>query len=250
MKLNYRDKVILIVLLVILVWAIGIMYFIKPKFDDLDAANKELDAAVLDLEKKQAEIEADKDLPQRVEDAFARVTNLSDTFYDKMKSDAVSTLIDTLLDKDNIENDSMSISAYSSATLDFINATPMEATTDVDKLAQASQQLGESEIIDATEVVEGAEGPVVVPAYTVTFGFECKLDDLKVFFDHLIEPESDKIEDIAIHKSLVVTDCVIDDVTAEDTVTGNMTMVLMMMPRMENPIDKDNAANAAASAES
>lgn len=234
MKMSYRDKVILIVLLVILVWVIGVMYFIKPKLDDLDAANKEYDAAVLTLESKKAEIEADKNLKERVNEAYDRVIKLCDVFYDQMTSDEVSTKIDTLLDDDKIENDSLTISAYSATTLDTVDPSAAELVTDFDRIAKESRELGQT--VDLNQIVsevEGASGPVPVPSYTVSFGFKCKLDDLKNFLDNLIGAE---------HKSLVVTDCSIDDVS-EDEVTGQATMVLMMMPRIANPIAADEAAS-------
>lgn len=237
MKMSYRDKVILIVLLVILVWAIGIMYFIKPKFESLDRANKEYDSVVATLKKKEAQVEEEKDLKERVQTAYEHVNKLTEIFYEKMKTDDVSTLVDTLLDADNIVNDGLTISSYGSTTLDLINSTPMEATTEVDKIAQRSAQLGQPALPPSTsESLEGATGPVPVPAYTVSFGFECKFEDLKAFFDHLLE--ADKC-------SLVVTDCTIDDVNAEK-VTGNITMVLIMMPKYSDPFAADEAAKKAA----
>ena len=90
MKLSYRDKVILIVLLVILVWVIGVMFFIKPKFEELDDANKEFDNQVLVLENKKNEIKADEGLEDRVREAYNEVTNITKNFYDKMTTEEVS----------------------------------------------------------------------------------------------------------------------------------------------------------------
>ena len=65
MKLSYRDKVVLIVLLVIAIWVVGVMYFIKPKFEELDTANKEYDEQVTLLNKKKDEIKQDEGLKER-----------------------------------------------------------------------------------------------------------------------------------------------------------------------------------------
>lgn len=232
MKLNYRDKVILISLLVIFVWVIGVMFFIKPKFEELDTANKEFDAQVLVLNAKKEEIAADEGLEDRVKEAYKEVTNIANNFYAKMTTDEVSTKVDELLDDVKITNDSLSISQYGSATLAFINGTPVEAQTEIDRIAKT--ELNPTEGV--TEVVtpeETAKGPVTVPAYTIEFGFSCKLDDLKTFFENLRSNNE---------KSLVVTDCSIADIN-EETITGEMTLCLMMMPRMEDPLKKNAEAN-------
>ena len=232
MKLNYRDKVILISLLVILVWVIGVMFFIKPKFEELDTANKEFDAQVLVLNAKKEEIAADEGLEERVKEAYKNVTNIANNFYGKMTTDEVSTKIDELLDEVKITNDSLSISQYGSATLAFINGTPVEAQTEIDRIAKTELNTTEG----VTEVVtpaETAKGPVTVPAYTVDFGFSCKLEDLKTFFENLRTNNE---------KSLVVTECTIADIN-EETITGEMTLCLMMMPRMEDPLKKNAEVN-------
>ena len=232
MKLNYRDKVILISLLVILVWVIGVMFFIKPKFEELDDANKEFDAQVLVLNAKKEEIAADEGLEDRVKEAYQNVTNIANNFYGYMTTDEVSTKIDELLDEVKITNDSLSISQYSSATLAYINGTPVEAQTEIDRIAKTDINPAEG----VTEVVtpeEAKKGPVTVPAYTVSFGFSSKLEDLKTFFENLRSNNE---------KSLVVTECTIADIN-EETITGEMTLCLMMMPRMEDPLKKNAEVN-------
>lgn len=237
MKLNYRDKVILISLLVILVWVIGVMFFIKPKFEELDTANKEFDAQVLVLNARKEEIAADEGLEERVKQAYQDVTNIANNFYAKMTTDEVSTKIDELLDEVKITNDSLSISQYGSATLAFINGTPVEAQTEIDRIAK-TELVPADGVTDVVTEAEKVKGPATVPAYTVDFGFSCKLDDLMTFFENLRSNNE---------KSLVVTECSITDIN-EETITGEMTLCLMMMPRMENPLDKNNQANAAAQA--
>ncbi len=222
MKLNYRDKVLIITVLVILVWVAGIMLFIKPAFADLSEANSTYDSKVIELEDKKETIKQDSDLPQRVSDAYDAVQTLASNFYPKLTTDDVSETIDTLLDADNIVNDSLSISSYSSVILQTITADTQELETDIDKIV-AGQNTDETAVATETETVES----VSVPSYTVSFGFTCKFDDLKSFLDKLTTNTE---------KSLVVSNCVISDVN-EDQITGTMTMVLMMMPELENPIE-------------
>ena len=211
----------------------GVMFFIKPKFEELDAANKELDDRVLVLEEKKKEIEADEGLEDRVKEAYKNVTNIANNFYDKLTTDEVSTTIDTILDEVKITNDSLSISQYGSATLDYINGTPIQAQTEVDIIA--NQDIAGAGIEVEGEVVSeeaSKDGPVTVPAYSVDFGYSCKLEDLQKLMENLRSNNQ---------KSLVITKCTIDDVN-EDTITGEISMVLMMMPRMQDPLKKNAQA--------
>ena len=269
MKLTYRDKVILIGLAVIAVWAIGIMYFIRPKFNDLDTANKDYDAVVVKRDKKAAEVKQDANLKQDVEDALKEVKETSSKFYAKMDSEEVAKTIDELLDADNITNTNLSISAYSAVTLAYIVSDPKTTDTELDRIAGTSNE---------QTVIEGDKGPVEVPAYSISFDFNCKFDDLQKFVDKL--PTNAR-------QSLVVTTCAIDDVTGQnvadeearkaaqeegaegeaekpaeseaknaeeaaekgDKISGNMTMVLMMMPELNenSPIPQANdSADASA----
>ena len=234
MKLNYRDKVILITLLVVLVWVIGVMFFIKPKFEELDSANKEFDEATLTLNNKKQEIAEDEGLEDRVKQAYQEVTNIANNFYDKMTTDEVSTTVDNLLDDVKITNDSLSISQYGSATLALINGTPEEPATEIDRIAGTNLAGDANGIVEEVTAEDTKNGPVTVPAYTVNFGYSCKLEDLQKFFENLRSNNQ---------KSLVVTDCSISDIN-EETVTGNITLCLMMMPRMQDPLVTNKQANA------
>lgn len=235
MKMSYRDKVILLSIVVIFVWVIGVMFFIKPKFEDLDKANTELDEKILTLNKKQEEIAADEGLEDRVKEAYKNVTNIANNFYDKMTTDEVSTLIDTKLDEVKITNDSMKLSQYSSATLATINASPIEAATEIDRIA--TKKLVDNNVVEVTEESSN-NGPVTVPAYNINFGYNCKLSDLQEFLEKLRTNNQ---------KSLVVTACTIDDIN-ESTISGSMTLVLMMMPRMQNPLEVNNQTDTSSAA--
>lgn len=235
MKLTYRDKVMLTAVLVVLVWVAGVMLFIKPAFNDLSEANSTYDSKVVEFNKKKDQINEDADLPQRVKEAFEQVSNLASQFYPKLSSDEVSETIDTLLDNDKIENDSLTISSYTSVVLDVIKYDSQDILTDIDVIASGgkvetddqkkkNQQQNKKEDVTA----------VSVPCYNVSFGFKCKLSDLKSFLDNLTTYDQ---------KSLVVTSCQIEDVN-EDEISGTMSMALMMMPEIENPIEADKADKA------
>lgn len=233
MKLTYRDKVMLTSVLVILVWVIGVMLFIKPAYSDLKEANTTYDSKVVDLNKKKDQVKADADLPQRVKDAFEEVSTLAANFYPKLTSDEVSEQIDTLLDYDTIENDSLTISAYTSVVLEAYNYDSQQLMTDVDIIANGGKVEKDPKKQQNTKEEEDPTA-VTVPCYNISFGFKCELENLKTFLDNLNTYDQ---------KSLVVTSCQIEDVN-ESEISGTMTMALMMMPEIQNPIEADKADKA------
>lgn len=235
MKLTYRDKVLLISVLVILVWVAGVMLFIKPAFDDLSAANKTYDSKVIDLNAKKDKIDKDKNLPQRVTDAFDEVSKLASNFYGKLSTDDVSEIIDKLLDADKITNDSLAISSYSSVVLDVVSNDKNVIETDIDKIVNGEAVDETTQKKNAAAANAQAESTAVtVPCYTVSFGYTCEFKNLKSFLDKLTTNNE---------KSLVVTSCTITDVNAKE-IEGQMTLVMMMMPQIENPIEADKADKA------
>lgn len=49
MKLNYRDRIVLTAVIVILVWVAGVMLFIKPAIENLQDSQAALDDAKVTL---------------------------------------------------------------------------------------------------------------------------------------------------------------------------------------------------------
>ncbi len=245
MKLTYRDKVILITLLVILVWVVGVINFIKPKFDELSTVNTTLDGKTAELTKKKQQVEEEKDLPQRVKKAYEEATALAENFYGKMPSDDVCEAVDNLLDdfsseSDKIVNDQMTLSLYSSKVLSKYQYNANILVTEIDKTVESQKDVMTSATTldpanpeSATNVADTTDGAeidpaslaVTIPSYSINFGFECKLSSLQEFMDKLTTNNQ---------KSLVISSCNIADVH-EDTVTGTLTLDFMMMPTLEDP---------------
>ncbi len=237
MKLTYRDKVLLTSLLVVLVWVAGIMLFIKPAFEDMNSASKTYADKNTEYQKKKEQVEKEADLKQKATEAFGEVSKLASNFYDTLSTDEVCEIVDTLLDKDNIENDSLTISAYSTVVLDKFGYTSTVVKTDFDETIESANPGSASDSSSAAPANTEVETAATVPNYTVSFGYKCRFEDLKAFLDKLTTNNE---------KSLVVTNCTITNVN-EDEIEGNMTMNLMMLPRLPDFTLEaaDNSSSAA-----
>jgi hypothetical protein len=230
MKLNYRDKVLLTALIVILVWIAGIMLFIKPAIDDVSAAQTELDDAQVTLSDKQAQIEADKDLQQRIDTAYEEVEKVSKRFYDYQETQEATQKVDDLLATSGheITNTNMTISSYSTTTLKPFSYKDDQITTDIDQIVDEYNAVTSDadETTDAdstvTDLIEQTIGK-----YTISFNFEGKADDVKYFCDTLKSNDE---------KTLLVNSLSINvDSDGGDTVTGRMELNMMVLNKLSDP---------------
>ena len=262
MKLNYRDKVLLTVVIVILVAVLGAVFFIKPAIEDMNNASKELDEKKAQLVKMENQIEQDKDLPQRIEKAFKEVDKASRNFYDYQEAQKATQTVDDLLAKDNLENKNMTISDYSTMTLSPYTYVENKVATDVDNevdkyeaqgnssaaatdsAAQANADAAAQPVVDpnaanqtdTTQIAnfvanarpDGA-GDVTIGCYNINFTFTGKMSDIKNFCDKLTSNTQ---------KSILISNLQIGDVT-EDEIEATMTLQMMVVKKLDDPTKED-----------
>lgn len=233
MKLNYRDKILLTVVIVILVWVAGIMLFIKPAISDVSDASAKLDTQKATLSDLQAQIDADKDLDTRIDTAYSEVTQLSNNFYSYQQTQEATQVVDDLLKTDNIVNEDMTISSYSTMVLKAYAFDVQSATTEMDTKVDDYVN-GTTENTD--EAADGTTSAAVnanagngqsIGAYTISFSFTGTLDDVKNFCTKLkSNPE----------KTLVIDECSFkfkEDSTTE--VEGSMSLSMIVLKKLPTP---------------
>lgn len=197
MKLNYRDRILLTVVIVVLVWVAGVMLFIKPALEDIDTANTAREEAKATLSDLEAQVDADKDLDERIRTTYAEANKMAMKFYDYQQAQVATQNVDTLLDNDSLKNTNMSISAYTSVVLDPYKYSLEAIQTDMDILVDTYDQAGEKSADDA-ENADGtaenaAEGsadaavttPTTIGSYSIDFEFEGNIENVKNFCENL-----------------------------------------------------------------
>ncbi|WP_295210898.1 hypothetical protein [Ruminococcus sp.] len=235
MKLNYRDKIILIVVFVILVLVAGFMLFVKPAIDDCSAASDELESAKVTLSDLQDQIDKDKNLAAEIQTLYTSTSQVAANFYDYQTSYRATDKLRELFDTKNVNitNTSMSISAYSSTVLQpytyasTITYTEFDQKVDqyngadssADSAADANAAAAST---DANAVTASAQ---TIGCYTLDVSFNSSLDGFKNFADNL----STNTE-----KSMVIKTISIDDVN-ESEISGSMTLQMMVMKKLSDP---------------
>jgi hypothetical protein len=234
MKLNQRDKIVLIGVLVILIWVCGVMFFIKPAIQSVSEASNTLDSKEIELAELNAQIDEDKNLPQETQDAYDTAKETADVFYDKMPQyDAMHIVQQMLEDKtdddsqagsDAITNLNLYITEMTVGTLEKYTYNPDVSSTQIDNIIAGNLSTDETST-DATIDVTSVD----VSTYGMSFEFECTKKSLLKFITNLQTNSQ---------KSLVITALEIDDVgdNEESTeIAGEMSLQFMMIPDIMTP---------------
>ena len=221
MKLNYRDRIVLTAVIVILVWVAGVMLFIKPAIENLQASQAALDDAKVTLSELKERNKKDENLPERIKAAYEEVTKMTETFYSIQENQVASQKIDDLLDENEIKNLDLTISQY---------------TPDA----------------EAGEKGEAVAAPVVIGSYGVTLSYKGKIDDVEKFCDKMQESAKEKTMVVKSidYKFVAETDDEgkplteeVDDgkkkvkktKISETDVEGTMTLTMMVIKKLPEP---------------
>lgn len=214
MKLNYRDKLALLIVLLLIVWVIGIMFFIKPGIEDISSAKDERESLKVSLSDKKETIEKDKNLANEIQKSYDNANANTKCFYDYMVAQDASQLIDKYLDDKNITNLNMNVSDYSSRALtpySFIskrvitsndeqikeyNDVESNATNDVNSTADSAASTSASTAAATTANNDITTIEQTVACYTISADYQGSYNDLKAFCDMLTT---------TTEKSLVIT---------------------------------------------
>lgn len=248
MKLNYRDKVMLTVVIVILVWVAGVMLFIKPAIDDVKDAQTKLDEAKVTLSDLQDRIDEDKDLDARIEEAYNQVVQISNDFYTYQQTQEATKVVDTLLGEDNIKNSNMSISEYSTVDIEPYAFATSIANTEIDDIVDEYDKIGgeteedaegenaeaNANAADASTAQDQAAAPQkqVIGNYTISFDFEGELDDVKNFCDKL---KSNEFKTLLVNELSLKFDEDGSGNLSDSKVKGSMNLNMYVLKKLQDP---------------
>ena len=115
MKLSYRDKVIFIVAIIIIILVAGFFLLIKPKFEEIDRARAAYDAKVVERQNVDAKIDTYGDIMKSVKDAARAIGEEQDVFLPEQDPYLNEMYIREALESERLDIISMNTS-YTSAS--------------------------------------------------------------------------------------------------------------------------------------
>lgn len=233
MKLNYRDKMILIVVFVLLVIAAGFMLFVKPAIDECSQASSELESAKVQLSELEDQVDKDKNLAAEIQTLYTSTSQVAANFYDYQAAYKATDKVRELFNVDDvkIKNSNMTISSYGSTVLSPFayesTATATDFDTKVDEYNNASTI--DSSAADANTDENAADtnetAAQTIGHYSLDIQFKSSLSGFKNFADNLTTNNE---------KSMVIENVSIENVN-ESEISGSMTLNMYVLKKLADP---------------
>lgn len=227
MKLTNRDKMLLTILLLALVWALGIMFFVKPKINDVSSKNTELKEVQEQLVVAQQAVEAAKTIKDDCNTALKSAQEGAQNFFDVPKAYEAEQYLTKVLAGDangngKIEISSLSINGPSAASLSTYAPSEKTGITGVPIIDAATLVTGTT---TSQNVTTSAGETLGCYNYTVTF--KARRADLMKFLTNVKATENGN--------SLIVTSLSISDNNVPDTdyLEGSMGFSLYFVQKLE-----------------
>lgn len=233
MKLNYRDKMILIVVFVLLIIVAGFMLFIKPAIDECSQASSDLESAKVQLSELEDQVDKDKNLAAEIQTLYTSTSQVAANFYDYQVAYKATDKVRELFNVDDvkIKNSNMTISSYGSTVLSPFayesTATATDFDTKVDEYNNASKT--DSSAADANTDANAADtnetAAQTIGYYSLNIQFKSSLSGFKNFADNLTTNNE---------KSMVIENVSIENVN-ESEISGTMTLNMYVLKKLADP---------------
>lgn len=233
MKLNYRDKMILIVVFVLLIIVAGFMLFIKPAIDECSQASSDLESAKVQLSELEDQVDKDKNLAAEIQTLYTSTSQVAANFYDYQVAYKATDKVRELFNVDDvkIKNSNMTISSYGSTVLSPFayesTATATDFDTKVDEYNNASTT--DSSAADANTDANAADtnetAAQTIGYYSLNIQFKSSLSGFKNFADNLTTNNE---------KSMVIENVSIENVN-ESEISGTMTLNMYVLKKLPDP---------------
>lgn len=233
MKLNYRDKMILIVVFVLLIIVAGFMLFIKPAIDECSQASSDLESAKVQLSELEDQVDKDKNLAAEIQTLYTSTSQVAANFYDYQVAYKATDKVRELFNVDDvkIKNSNMTISPYGSTVLSPFayesTATATDFDTKVDEYNNASTT--DSSAADANTDANAADtnetAAQTIDYYSLNIQFKSSLSGFKNFADNLTTNNE---------KSMVIENVSIENVN-ESEISGTMTLNMYVLKKLADP---------------
>ena len=233
MKLNYRDKMILIVVFVLLIIVAVFMLFIKPAIDECSQASSDLESAKVQLSELEDQVDKDKNLAAEIQTLYTSTSQVAANFYDYQVAYKATDKVRELFNVDDvkIKNSNMTISSYGSTVLSPFayesTATATDFDTKVDEYNNASTT--DSSAADANTDANAADtnetAAQTIGYYSLNIQFKSSLSGFKNFADNLTTNNE---------KSMVIENVSIENVN-ESEISGTMTLNMYVLKKLADP---------------
>ncbi len=213
MKLGYRDRIILLVVMVIVVFAIGIFAFIKPQWEKLDQNKTQLENDEAAWTLKMTDFDRINTIRDTIDERYKEALTLCEGFTDEMDS----TELDQFLQEKfiniekHIKNDmemvsGTTISDLGTATLSYYYYTPSIVTYPLYEAADFDGSLAKEAALKCKEsIILSARTSQIVGNGNATLAFKVNKQDTMDLIDAIRKYATDN-KDAMLLKSVQIAE--------------------------------------------
>ena len=193
MKLNYRDRMILLGVIAVAIILIGIFALIRPKINDIKSDNAKLDEVKAQWSEIESKINEIEPLQKSIKDTYSDSIKICGNFVEKEKVDSTTKLdkmMQAYIDECNLEIQTLDLAEQSISQLNYYYYTPPVLTSTMFDAADVNGNFAAERALEraeSTALSERTAESVIVARYGFTakgnkediWSFMEKIDSLK-----------------------------------------------------------------------
>lgn len=199
MKLSYRDKVIFICAIVVIIFVAGFFLFIKPKYGEMNSAKAQLEVKQAEWADIEAKINTLPDLVTQLKALAEEVKDIQEPFLSAVDENGKQVqpyqheqFVKEMLDACNLEITSMNTSYTAGASLnEYMVAVKNVYSYELLMQADLYNELPQEVYDNYNKVTAGNGSNIVLGVTELTVGYKdtFELDKLFKFIDNIAEDE-------------------------------------------------------------
>ena len=213
MKLSYRERIVLIVAIVIVIFGVGIFVFIKPTYEKMKKNKENLDTVKAEWQKKLDSFNLIPVRQESINNNYQIGLDLAKEFTDEMTSVEMDEFLQGFMNTDDfIENkvavkQSMDVTDERASAINFYYYAPNVVTYPLYEAADLDGSLAKAaeEKLHDVNLLAGKKAQTI-SAGAESFTVKIKREDLMTFLDAIAKYAKDN-KDAMLITSVRLVDC-------------------------------------------
>ena len=252
MKFGYRDRIVLLIVVIVVIFALGIFVFIKPKWEQLNTNKETRKSVAAEWQGKLNEFKLIPTLQKKIKEKYQEGLDLSANFTDEMNSIELAKFVqdqfinNEKFQEDEVEvKDSVKLSEMGTSSLSYYYYTPSIVTYPLYEYADLDGSLKEAAAKKMEEsALLSTRSAQTVGSSSAQLKLLINREDTMALLDAVYNYAKDK-KDTMIIESVSLKDCDFNESYLED---GDQPKKdAPKEPELDedgNPIEADDNANA------
>lgn len=200
MKLTYRDRIILLVLIAAVILIGGFFGLIKPRYNDIKENKQALTAAEEEWNGLDAKIQQIPGMKDKITEIYNASTKLSDDFQKEYKeTEDLDKYMQKIVDECKLKISNLEVGAAGDTTLEYYYYTPVIPTTAIFDLADINGNYAKEvnkKLEESNALSQRTAENLLMQQYGISF--KSTQENLWKFMDEIDKEKSMVIESVNI----------------------------------------------------